>query len=71
MSTYSNNNCTCKKCGSDFTFLPEECFWDEKGFGYSTKLVKCSDCGCINVVKHVEDYGFSKMNEDVRLYFAN
>ena len=50
-------------------FKPDECFWDEKGYGYSTKLVQHKDCGCINVVEHVEDYGFSRLNTDVRLYF--
>lgn len=62
------NNCSCKKCHIDFVFKPEETFWDENGYGYSTKLVRCTSCGCINVVKHVEDYGFSKLNTD-RRYF--
>ena len=61
----------CKKCGSSFKFKPDECFWDEKGYGYSTKLVRCSECNCINVIEHVEDYGFAKMNTDRRLYYKN
>lgn len=60
--------CTCKKCKESFKFVPDECWCDEHGFGYSTKLVKCKHCGCINVVKHIEDYGFSNMNTDYRLY---
>lgn len=63
------NTCTCKKCGSIFKFKPDEIFWDEKGYSYSTKLVRCSECGCINVVEHIEDYNFSKLNTDRRLYF--
>ena len=60
--------CDCKKCKESFIFEPDECWWDEHGFGYSTKLVKCKHCGCINVVKYIEDYGFSMMNTDPRLY---
>ena len=65
----TQNSCKCAKCGSHFIFKPDEVFWDDHGYGYSTKLCKCKECGCINVVKHVEDYGFSKMNTDRRLYF--
>ena len=65
----TQNNCTCEKCGSSFIFTPDEVFWDEKGFGYSTKLTRCKHCDCINIIKHVEDYGFSKTNTDRRLYF--
>lgn len=62
------NNCVCAKCGSHFIFKPDEVYWDEHGYGYSTKLVNCKKCGCINVVEHIEDYGFSNMNLDQRLY---
>lgn len=65
----NQNNCTCKKCGSSFVFKPDECFWDENGCGYSTKLVHCVECGCVNVVEYIEDYGFSKTNTDRRLYY--
>ena len=65
----TQNSCTCRSCGSSFIYKPDNIFWDENGYGYSTKLVKCSECGCINVLKHIEDYGFSKMNTDERLYF--
>jgi len=58
---------TCSKCKSLISFKPEETFWDERGSGYSTKLVRCSECGCINVVKHVEDYGLD-VNNDSRFY---
>lgn len=65
----SQNNCTCKKCGSSFIFKPDEVWWDEQGYGYSTKLVRCSKCNCVNVVNHIEDYGFNKINVDRRIYF--
>lgn len=60
--------CECKKCKESFIYESDDIFWDEHGFGYSTKLVKCKHCGCINVIKHVEDYGFIIMNVDERLY---
>lgn len=65
----NQHRCTCKKCGKLFIYEPDDVWWDEKGYGYSTKLVQHKDCGCINVVEHVEDYGFSRLNTDVRLYF--
>lgn len=65
----TQNNYVCKKCNESFIYKPEDIWWDDKGFGYSTKLIRCSKCGCINVVEHVEDYGFNKLNTDRRLYF--
>ena len=65
----SRQNIQCKKCNSIFKFKPDDIFWNEKGYGYSTKLVRCSECGCANVLGYVEDYGFSKLNTDRRLYF--
>jgi ribosomal protein S27AE len=64
---FNKNWATCSKCG-DFTFLPDEVFFDDHGTGYSTKLTHCPNCGKIVVVKHLEDYGFSKLNTD-RRYF--
>lgn len=65
----SKQNIQCKKCNSSFKYEPDDIFWDEKGYAYSTKLVRCSECGCVNVLGYVEDYGFSKLNTDRRLYF--
>lgn len=65
---HEQNSCTCWKCKTSFVFLPEEAYWDDKGYGYSTKLVKCSQCGSTNIIRHVEDYGFAKMNVDRRLF---
>jgi hypothetical protein len=58
---------TCAKCKETFSFIPEDVFWDEHGSGYSTRLVRCSKCGCINVIGHVEDYG-TDVNNDMRFY---
>ena len=57
----------CKSCKSSFSFKPDEAWFDEKGFGYSTKLVKCKNCGKIVVVKHMEDKGLD-VNLDRRFY---
>lgn len=59
----------CKKCHESFVYESDDIRWDENGFGYSTKLIRCKHCNCINVIKYVEDYGFSKMNTDRRLYY--
>lgn len=67
----SQNNCMCPKCGTSYIFMPDEAWYDESGYGYSTKLTHCKNCGSINVVKHTEDYGFSKINTDRRLYYKN
>lgn len=66
----SQNRCFCKKCNKFFDFKPDECFWDEKGFGYSTKLVTHKKCGCINIVQHIEDYSLD-VNNDERFYLYN
>ena len=60
----------CKKCKTIFSYTPDETFWDESGMGYSTKLIRCSECGCINVINHVEDYGFD-VNNNKRFYEYN
>lgn len=61
------NNAFCKKCKTDFIFLPHEAFWDDHGYGYSTKLVKCPYCGQVTVVKHQIDRSLN-MNNDKRYY---
>ena len=61
------NNCTCTKCTKckeDFVFLPDEIFWDEHGFGYSTKLVHCPYCQQINILKYYEDRAMNKLNNN-------
>lgn len=65
---FHENNTKCKKCGSYFKFNNNDAYFDEHGFGYSTKLVKCPECGSINVLYTLEDFGISKLNSDERLY---
>ena len=59
---------SCKSCG-EFKVQPENVWFDEHGYGYSTKLTRCPHCGKVVVVKYIEDYGFSNLNTDRRLYF--
>lgn len=57
----------CKKCKKSFEYKPDDVFWDEQGYGYSTKLCVCKNCGTINILKYKEDYGFD-VNYDERFY---
>lgn len=61
------NHKECSKCKEDFVYKPEETFWDEKGYGYSTLLVPCPYCKTINVIKYSEDISFD-VNKDRRFY---
>lgn len=57
----------CSSCG-EFEVQPETVWFDEHGYGYSTKLSHCPYCERIVVVKHIEDYCFSMINTDQRYY---
>ncbi len=57
----------CIKCKEDISYKNSETFWDENGFGYSTKLIKCKNCNCINVIKHIQDKSM-ELNNDKRYY---
>jgi len=61
------NETLCLKCREKFEYSNEDTFWDEKGSGYSTKLVRCPFCGTIQVVKYVEDKSLD-LNNDPRYY---
>lgn len=62
------NNVYCKSCKSNQVIFPGECWFDECGYGYSTKLTKCPNCGKIIVVKYIEDSGLD-LNLDDKYYF--
>ena len=61
------HNLKCKKCKENFVYHPKDTYWDDNGYGYSVKLIKCPFCGCINVVKYYEDRGLY-VNYDNRYY---
>ena len=44
----------CAKCKRYFDYVERDTWWDYKGMDYDAKLVKCPECGCINVIKYVE-----------------
>lgn len=41
--------------------------YDENGYGYSTEIAVCPECGHIEVVKFIEDYCLD-VNNDLRFY---
>lgn len=57
----------CRNCNQAIQYKNEDTFWDERGYGYSIKLVRCPKCGHISVIKYVEDTGLN-VNFDDRYY---
>jgi hypothetical protein len=57
----------CDVCNELFDYDELDYVWDENGFGYSTKLVRCKKCGGWNVIEYVEDKGLD-VNGDERFY---
>ncbi len=45
----------------------EKSLWDESGYGYSTKLLKCPQCGIIYILKYIEDENIN-LNYDLKYY---
>ena len=64
MEESSKHNKRCAKCSEIFVYKPEDTWFDDKGYGYSTKLCKCKYCGQINVIKHFEDRAMKKLNRN-------
>lgn len=71
VNTMNENKSTkygyCKSCKSPFEYQPEDMWVDERGLGYSTRLVRCKHCGKIVVLGYIEDYGLD-VNADKRFY---
>lgn len=61
------NNGHCKSCNSDFVYQPESIWFDERGYGYSTRLTKCPYCGKIVILGHKEDKHLD-INKDKKWY---
>ena len=57
----------CIQCGSVDEYPDENFWWDDHGYGYSTKLVRCKHCNKINIVRYQEDFGLD-VNNDMRWY---
>ena len=62
-----NMEIECKNCKEVISYSQDDCFWDDKGFGYSTKLIKCPKCGALIIVGYQEDRAM-KLNNDDRYY---
>ena len=56
----------CNKCGIPFQYNESDIFFDDHGFGYSTKLVRCKYCGKVHILKYYEDN--LNINFDSRYY---
>lgn len=52
----------CSKCGRLIKYKNTDTYWDESGYGYSTKLVDCQQCGTPNVLKYEEDSWMYELN---------
>ena len=46
---------SCHKCKGAFRVNKHKIIWDEKGYGYSTKLYQCPYCGAYTVLEYYED----------------
>ena len=44
----------CARCKERFHYKRSDTWVDRKGYNYDTELVKCKNCGCINIVKYIE-----------------
>lgn len=57
----------CSSCHEEYMYDSTEVFYDDHGYGYSTKLVKCKYCGKINIIRYFDDRAM-KLNNDSRFY---
>ena len=51
----------------NFCIDHEQTYFDNSGYGYSTKLQKCPECGNPVVINYYEDRAM-KLNNDSRYY---
>lgn len=61
---------TCAKCAETIVYDKSEAYFDDKGYGYSTKLLICPHCNTPNVLRYYEDRAM-KLNRDSRFYNYN
>lgn len=57
----------CSSCFQFFDYTNDDIIFDNNGYGYSTKLVKCKVCGKLNIIEYYEDRSM-KLNNDSRYY---
>lgn len=56
----------CPTCDDYFYYTDEDIKWVEYGT-YSSKIITCPFCGCINIIKYVDANGLY-VNDDERYY---
>lgn len=54
----------CDHCGELIEYSQDELIWDESGYMYSTKLVRCKSCGKLQVVYRENDSWMSEYPEE-------
>lgn len=54
----------CIQCGKTFENKDELTYWDDRGYGYSTKLARC-DCGQLNIIRYQNDKWISEQEDYV------
>lgn len=57
----------CCKCMEDYKYTTDDIEYDESGYGYTTKIVKCPKCGCVKIIEFIEDKSLD-INNDERFY---
>lgn len=53
----------CIQCGKTFESTDELTYWDDSGYGYSTKLSRCRYCGQLNIIRYQKDKWLIDNNE--------
>lgn len=57
----------CEKCKENFKYENSNTYFNDGGYGYSTKLVNCPQCNTPYVIRYIEDETIN-LNEDERYY---
>ena len=62
-----SNILKCSGCHNTMEYSEDETWIDDKGSGYSTKLIRCGCCQKINLIKYFIDENMN-LNNDKRFY---
>ena len=57
----------CRNCKEKIILKEIYQWWDENGYGYSTKLCECPICRNVNVIEYNEDPSLD-INKDTRWF---
>ena len=60
-------NVQCFQCKNHINISKNDTWFDDKGFGYSTRLSRCPECGKIIIIGYAEDNHLD-VNNDPRFY---